>query len=361
MSDIVAGGRQGPAGPNGWQVGARQRQVRDPRRGHGAHRRRRSDGRRRSADCTMTASADTFEGIIDGDINPTMRLHDGQAEGRGRHGPRDEARLHPLMIIDAPRAVPCRGGRGAARRTGVWLRDRDGLRIRTVIWRAGARYRLHLLRPQRIRREVRPRDRPARRARPRGRRLRLARPGSLRPAPPQPDARATSRTSATTSATGRPSPPPRPRPATALLHVRAFHGWLHRAADAARGHGLRGALMSAPMWHLQMRGGNPAGHHQHCPVREPRRLRGAALARHEPRALRHRARLRGQRAHLLRATISPGSAASSPRIPSSASAARRCSGPTPRSRRWPASTWRPCRGCRSSPSSGRRSTWSPPT
>ena len=39
----------------------------------------------------------------------------------------------------------------------------------------------------------------------------------------------------------------------AALPRRPFDGRLHRPAHPARAGGLRGAIFSAPMWHLQMR------------------------------------------------------------------------------------------------------------
>lgn len=34
-----------------------------------------------SADVTLSADVETFKGILDGSVNPTGRLHDGQADG----------------------------------------------------------------------------------------------------------------------------------------------------------------------------------------------------------------------------------------------------------------------------------------
>ena len=42
-------------------------------------------------DCTISASAETFEKIVDGRAEPDDRLHVRQAEDQGRHGRRDEA------------------------------------------------------------------------------------------------------------------------------------------------------------------------------------------------------------------------------------------------------------------------------
>jgi putative sterol carrier protein len=38
------------------------------------------------ADCTMTASAETFEGILDGDINPTAAFMSGRLKVEGDMG-----------------------------------------------------------------------------------------------------------------------------------------------------------------------------------------------------------------------------------------------------------------------------------
>jgi putative sterol carrier protein len=38
------------------------------------------------ADCTMTANADTFEGILDGDVNPTAAFMSGKLKVEGDMG-----------------------------------------------------------------------------------------------------------------------------------------------------------------------------------------------------------------------------------------------------------------------------------
>ena len=65
-------------------------------RGHvdrqGRGRRGRGErGAAEDADCTITASEETFAKIVAGESNADVCLHDGEAEDRGRHGRRAQA------------------------------------------------------------------------------------------------------------------------------------------------------------------------------------------------------------------------------------------------------------------------------
>ena len=66
------------------------------------------------ADCTLTANAETFQSLLDGDLDPTARLHERQADRRRRHGPGDAAR-QPAGMTPEARAVPRRRRRRAGR------------------------------------------------------------------------------------------------------------------------------------------------------------------------------------------------------------------------------------------------------
>ncbi len=111
------------------------------------------------ADCVLTADADTFQGMLDGDVEPDLGLHERPAQGRRRHGPRDEARRPAGMTEPAPFHADVADAPG--RRPGVLARrprtacacaPRSG----TAATRGTA---IVLPGPHRVHREVRPRRR----------------------------------------------------------------------------------------------------------------------------------------------------------------------------------------------------------
>ncbi len=206
-----------------------------------------------------------------------------------------------------------------------------------------------LSRPHRVRREIRAGGARTGGARPLGARHRLARPGPLRPSRGQRDARAHRGLPRLPAGRGGASRPRRPaRPSRAALSDRAFHGRLHRSSHAARAGGL--------LWRCLLRtdvapadeGGHPRTDRQDDAACERRGPRRPADARRAVTADGHGDQLFRQSAHVGRERLRLVPRPDHPRTPTCRSAARACSGPTPRWRRWRGSTWRRCRGCRCS-------------
>ena len=88
------------------------------------------------ADCTLTASADTFGDMLGRRARPDERLHGRPADHRRRHGARDAAR-QPAGMTPAPFHAEVADAPEGAR--AFWLTASDGVRLRGVVWAGGRR------------------------------------------------------------------------------------------------------------------------------------------------------------------------------------------------------------------------------
>ena len=86
MSDIVDAAVKALNERLGGDGHRRLGQVRDRGRGRGAHRRDRRLADDGEADCTLTASAETFQGMLDGDLDPTGAFMSGRLTVDGDMG-----------------------------------------------------------------------------------------------------------------------------------------------------------------------------------------------------------------------------------------------------------------------------------
>ena len=206
------------------------------------------------ADCTMTASAETFQSLLDGELDPTAAFMSGRLTVDGDMGLAMKLGSMLGMIEAAPfftRRSPRRPRAGAA----YWLTASDGVRLRAVVWAGGARGTAVVFPGRTEFAEKYGRVAGAAGgARALGGGDRLARPGAVGPAPGNPmlgyveDFRDYQRDVAALMALEARLDLPGPR----YLFAHSMGGCIGLRTLLERAD-FCGAVFSGPMWHLQMR------------------------------------------------------------------------------------------------------------